>query len=105
MIDIEKRRENMLRRLKALDSKLHAIEEELESHHNPDWEESAQEREGDEVLEGVGAAGQKEIRMIQAALDRMDAGEYGICVTCGNTISEDRLDVLPCTPFCRNCAM
>ncbi|MFO7919465.1 TraR/DksA family transcriptional regulator [Rhodobacteraceae bacterium W635] len=105
MIDIEKRRENMLRRLKALDGKLHEIEEELESHHNPDWEESAQEREGDEVLEGVGVASQKEIRMIQAALERMDAGEYGICVTCGNPISEDRLDVLPCTPFCRNCAM
>lgn len=105
MIDIEKRRENMLRRLKALDSKLHEIEDELESHHNPDWEESAQEREGDEVLEGVGVAGQKEIRMIKAALERMEAGEYGICVTCGNAISEDRLEVLPCTPFCRNCAM
>ena len=39
MIDLEKRRENMLRRLKALDSKLHEIEEELESHHTPDWED------------------------------------------------------------------
>ncbi|PIV74631.1 MAG: dimethylmenaquinone methyltransferase [Rhodobacteraceae bacterium CG17_big_fil_post_rev_8_21_14_2_50_65_11] len=105
MIDLEKRRESMLRRLDMLESKLHVIDEELESHHTPDWEESAQEREGDEVLEGVGLAGQQEIRMIKAALERMDAGEYGICVKCGNPISEDRLEVLPFTPFCRNCAV
>lgn len=104
MINLAERRESMLKRLSALDTKLHEIEDELESHHNPDWEESAVEREGDEVLEGVGLAGQKEIRMIKAALQRMDAGEYGYCVKCGNEISEDRLDVLPCTPFCRSCA-
>ena len=104
MIDLEKRRESMLKRLSALDEKLHEIEHELESHNTRDWEEAAVEREGDEVLEGVGLAGQKEIRMIKAALERMDAGEYGYCVKCGNEISEDRLEVLPCTPFCRSCA-
>ena len=104
MIDLEKRRESMLKRLSALDDKLHEIEDELESHNTRDWEEAAVEREGDEVLEGVGLAGQKEIRMIKAALERMDAGEYGYCVKCGNEISEDRLEVLPCTPFCRVCA-
>lgn len=105
MIDLEKRRESMARRLEFLERKLHGIEEELESRHTPDWEESAQEREADEVLEGVGLAGQQEIRMIKAALERMDAGEYGICVKCGNPISEDRLEVLPFTPFCRTCAV
>ena len=104
MIDLEKRRESMLKRLSALDDKLHEIEDELESHNTRDWEEAAVEREGDEVLEGVGLAGQKEIRMIKAALERMDAGEYGYCVKCGNEISEDRLEVLPCTPCCRVCA-
>jgi len=105
MIDLATRREELNARLEELDAKLHEIEDELESHHNPDWEDSAQEREGDEVLEGVGLSSQHEIRMIQAALKRMDAGEYGYCVTCGDAISEERLEVLPYTPFCRKCAI
>ncbi|MHA1127489.1 MAG: TraR/DksA C4-type zinc finger protein, partial [Alphaproteobacteria bacterium] len=30
--------------------------------------------------------------------------EYGVCVACGEDISEERLDVLPDTPKCRKCA-
>ncbi|WP_071675187.1 TraR/DksA family transcriptional regulator [Nioella nitratireducens] len=104
MIDITPLRSQLMRRLETLDGKLHEIEAELESHNDPDWEEAAQEREGDEVLESLGKTDQSEIRMIKAALERMDAGEYGYCATCGDKISEDRLNVLPCTPFCRKCA-
>lgn len=105
MIDLDERRDQMLARLEELETKIHEIEDELESHNNPDWEDSAQEREDDEVLEGVGLSSQHEIRMIRAALQRMDAGEYGYCVTCGDAISQERLDVLPYTPFCRKCAV
>ena len=104
MIDLVKRRDSMMKRLAVLDVKLHEIEDELESHNTRDWEEAAVEREGDEVLEGMGLSGQHEIRMIKAALERMDSGEYGFCVKCGGEITEDRLEVLPCTPFCRKCA-
>jgi RNA polymerase-binding transcription factor DksA len=104
MIDLAIRRDSLVKRLASLDEKLHQIEEELESHQSKDWEEMATEREGDEVLEGMGVSGQHEIRMIKAALQRMDEGEYGTCMKCGDDISEDRLDVLPWTPFCRKCA-
>ena len=40
-----------------------------------------------------------------AALDRMEQGEYGFCVTCGKRISEERLDILPHTPFCKDDAI
>ena len=46
----------------------------------------------------------KLIAKINAALQRIEDGSYGFCVTCGNEISQERLDVLPATPFCRNCA-
>jgi len=91
-------------RLKELNWKLVEIEDALDDTPSPDAEERAVERESDEVLEGIGAAGQAEIRMIRAALARMDAGGYGVCTTCGDAISEDRLKLLPQTPFCRNCA-
>ncbi len=104
MIDLTTRRTELERRLAVLDTRLHTIEDELESHDNRDWEDRAVERESDEVLEGLGTSGQVEIRMIKAALQRMDDGEYGFCGTCGDRISEDRLDVLPATPFCQKCA-
>jgi len=104
MVDLDTRRTQLTQRLAVLDSQLHVIEDELESHNNRDWEEMAVEREGDEVLEGLGSKGQAEMRQIKSALARMDAGEYGFCGTCGEVISEDRLDVLPFTPFCRKCA-
>lgn len=98
------RRAVMEARLAELDARLHEIEEEIDSHQSKDWEELAVEREGDEVLERMGVDGQAEMRMIHAALKRMDEGEYGFCVKCGTEISEERLDVLPYTPFCPNCA-
>lgn len=104
MTSIEERRAAMEARLKELDERLHEIDAELDSHASKDWEELAVEREEDEVLEGLGVSGQAEIRMIKAAMTRMDEGEYGYCVECGNEISAERLDVLPYTPFCRDCA-
>lgn len=104
MPDLATRRAQLEERLAFLDSRLHEIDAELDSHQSKDWEELATEREGDETLERLGQSGQAEIAQIRAALSRMDAGEYGICVTCGNEISEERLDLLPFTPFCRACA-
>lgn len=92
------------RRLTELGARLDAIEEELDSHQNPDWEELATEREGDEVLEATGQAGLAEIRSIRAALRRIAEGTYGDCARCGEPIGEARLDVLPATPLCRRCA-
>ncbi len=104
MKNLTERRKQLTDRLADLDLRLHEIEDELDSHQSKDWEELATEREGDEVLERMGVSGQAEIRQIKAALKRMDDGEYGFCVKCGNQISEERLDVLPFTPFCRRCA-
>ncbi|MEZ5754297.1 MAG: TraR/DksA C4-type zinc finger protein [Paracoccaceae bacterium] len=104
MTSLQARKEQLETRLADLQGRLAGIEAELDSHNAADWEELATEREGDEVLEGMGLSGQQEIRMIEAALQRMAAGEYGSCVKCGAEISAARLDVLPFTPFCRDCA-
>ncbi len=104
MEDTKKRRATLESRLQELDERMHHIDQELDSHNSKDWEELATEREEDEVLEGMGLSAQAEIRMIKAALTRMDADEYGDCVDCGDVITEERLDVLPYTPFCRVCA-
>lgn len=101
---IEDRRAQMEARLVDLQGRMGAIEAELDSHQAQDWEELATEREADEVLEGMGLSAKAEVRAIQAALARISAGEYGFCQKCGAEISEERLDLLPYTPFCRSCA-
>ena len=104
MTDISERKAALLKRLSELDTRLHAIEAELDAPHSKDWEESAVEREGDEVLEQLGQSGQDEILRIRAALQRIRDEEYGFCARCGDEISPERLDVLPDTPLCQKCA-
>ena len=99
-----RRKEQLEARRTDLEGRLVGIEAELDSHHSPDWDDLATEREGDVVLEGMGVSGQQELRRIAAALQRIESGEYGYCVNCGAEIGEARLDALPYTPFCRNCA-
>ncbi len=92
------------KRLNELQQRLVEIGEELDSHMSKDWEELATERESDEVLEHEGSLGKEEIAKINAAFARMDEGEFGYCVKCGDEISDERLEVVPHTPFCRKCA-
>ncbi len=37
---------------------------------------------------------------VRAALQRIDSGEYGICVDCDRPIGEKRLQAVPWTPYC-----
>lgn len=69
-----------------------------------DAEDMAQDRQGDEVLTALGEHDAAELRRIDAALARIEAGDYGDCVQCGSKIAEKRLELLPDTPFCANCA-
>lgn len=40
----------------------------------------------------------------KAALQRLDEGEFGYCVSCGEDIPKKRLDHDPTTPTCVDCA-
>lgn len=104
MVPVEKRKDQLETRLAELRRRLTRIEGELEQPVSERFAEQAVEREEEEVLEDLGAAGIQEIRMIEAALKRVQAGSYGICARCGDPISEERLDVLPATPICKDCA-
>jgi DnaK suppressor protein len=45
----------------------------------------------------------QELEAIEEALQRLENGTYGICESCGCAIEPRRLEVMPETPFCRNC--
>jgi len=40
------------------------------------------------------------LNKVNRALERVEAGKYGICESCGNSIPVERLDVLPYTTLC-----
>lgn len=44
------------------------------------------------------------LRDIVAALDRIDAGTYGWCESCGRRLSLDRLEAVPSTRWCVTCS-
>ena len=46
---------------------------------------------------------QRELVRISKALARLDEGEYGFCLDCGEEIPEKRLDVDPMAELCIRC--
>lgn len=69
-----------------------------------DFAEQAVELENQEVLEALDAEVADELRQIDRALGRLAAGEYQQCGSCGEDIPGARLDALPTTSLCVDCA-
>jgi DnaK suppressor protein len=44
-----------------------------------------------------------QLRLVEEALDRLDAGDYGICLACEQPIAEKRLRALPWARYCVSC--
>ena len=66
--------------------------------------DAAQKEEMIRLLDHLVERGQEEIREIDLALEKMTAGEFGICEICEKPIESKRLKVLPATRLCRKCA-
>ncbi|MGH7587900.1 MAG: TraR/DksA family transcriptional regulator, partial [Gemmatimonadota bacterium] len=58
-------------------------------------EEWAQEEKDRDILIRLEERESAEMRRIQAALERIDDGSYGLCQICGRSIPRDRLEELP----------
>lgn len=43
------------------------------------------------------------LRLVNEALDRLDCGEYGICLSCDKPIPAKRLRALPWARYCVSC--
>lgn len=46
----------------------------------------------------------RQLKMIEAALVRIEKGEYGECMECGEPINPKRLEIDPTSLYCINCA-
>lgn len=91
-------------RMASLQQRLASIKKDVTQSHSGDSAEQAQERENDEVVDAIGNETAQSIRVIQAALDRIADGTYGICADCGERIAQARLEAIPEATRCVNCA-
>jgi RNA polymerase-binding protein DksA len=53
---------------------------------------------------GLLEAAHEHVDDVASALARLDAGTYGICESCGQPISEERLEARPVARLCIRCA-
>ena len=75
--------------------------EEIPSDNHPgDMATSTFDRELDATLEGNE---ERLLQAIDAALQRVEDGSYGICRTCGQPVGAERLEALPWTTQCIDC--
>jgi RNA polymerase-binding protein DksA len=97
-------KDHLEKKLAGLTSRVTKIESSLRDPSAADSEERATESEHDEVLERLDDAGLREMQEIRQALRRLESGTYGVCTACGEPIAEGRLNALPYTSVCIDCA-
>jgi RNA polymerase-binding transcription factor len=51
----------------------------------------------------VNSLDHEQLILIEEALERLDAGEYGICLHCRRPISKNRLEAIPWARYCIHC--
>jgi RNA polymerase-binding protein DksA len=99
-------RETYLRQAETLKAEADALAEDMEPGDVQFDEESGEgdtinvERERDLALSAQARAAVEEI---DKALEKIDAGTYGICEQCGEPIPKERLKALPYASLCVRC--
>ncbi|MGK5680892.1 TraR/DksA family transcriptional regulator [Actinoplanes sp. URMC 104] len=90
----------------TLDADLKALfeasrDDNADDEHDPEGATIAYERA---QLTAVLAAARQQLAAVEGALDRLDAGEYGVCSVCGREIPGERLEIRPFATTCVGCA-
>lgn len=91
-------------RIVELQKRITAIHNDFANGRDDDWSEQAGERENEEVLNALESEAKIEIQHLSNAITRIDNGKYGICKSCGENISSQRLEVQPAAEKCILCA-
>ena len=73
----------------------------IDDEHDPEGSTTAFERE---QLAAALERARTQSTEIDAAVERVRTGRYGICENCGRPIAPERLEALPATRWCRDCA-
>src|SRR5262245_10346557 len=88
--ELQRRRADILARVAHTQEELQDLAAEEES----EWSDSALEEDTKHLLARLDVRETTAIREIDRALERIREGTYGICVNCGQTLSNERLQAM-----------
>jgi DnaK suppressor protein len=81
----------------------HTESKEVETDIAQDIVDKAESSYTKEFLLSLSDAERRQLALIDDALRRLKAKEFGLCQMCGKPISRKRLSALPWTPYCIDC--
>lgn len=97
-------RQNLLTLQMDLTDRLKDIERRVGRPLPKNLEDQAIASESEEVLANLHQQVLQELRDIENALHRIERNEYGTCANCKRPIPAERLQALPSTQLCIECA-
>ena len=97
-------REKLLAAKATLQQRIDRIHDHARKPLNADSAEQAAELGNVQVVSALESEAIQELTDIENALHRLSAGNYGICITCGEDISPERLEARPASSECLDCA-
>jgi DnaK suppressor protein len=99
--ELERRREAVLQATRRAEAELAGLRSADRGH---EFEEASQAEQGAADLTRLGEAERLELLRIEAAIQRIDDGHWGLCAECGGQIEPRRLEALPWAIRCAGCA-
>lgn len=93
-------KEEILKHLASSNSDLEKI---LEGGEGQDSIDLASDDIDRKLLDAIGAKNMNRITLINNALTRIDQNKYGVCISCGKKIPQERLEALPYALKCVEC--
>ena len=103
-MDQDSIRKQLLDAKSVLEKRIATIHSHARDPLDADSAEQAAQLGNVEVVAALETEAVEELASIDSALRRLDDGNYGICVTCGEDISSQRLAARPASLECVDCA-
>jgi len=97
---LEHRRRTLVERSRSAEAGI----EEIRSEREIEFADEAQSEEAQQRLDSLERTELVELARIDAALERMEAGQYGVCRVCREPIDPKRLAAVPLALECSLCA-
>ncbi len=102
--DIEQLRDRLLAQKTELSRRVSSIHAHARDPLEADSEEQAAQLGNVAVVSALESEAVRELAEIEAALQRINAGIYGVCISCGESIGGPRLRARPAATECVDCA-
>ena len=104
--DLEKAKKTLEQMRRAVLTEVqdnYAASREIGQDNLPDLADVSSNAYSREMLLNISDAQHRKLQDIDAALERLDNDEYGICAGCGEDIAPRRMEVRPFSRYCIEC--